>query len=281
MNMNFSTTPWWQSDEYLDDSALGMMPIGDADVWGPKGPALVKLWNDGRTQTGWGRDAFMTEYKRQNFLLNRILHGYVKGTWNFAWIMRSARIVCIDIDGKNGGFENASELGYLPPTLSETSKSGNGYHLFYLTDDEWDVNDGFAGFRDHIGLVTGVDIRGTGCVYHYPTQRWNDRQIVKLPAHLEQKLKKKHQQRQHASMVIQKTLALDPEEIAIMHDELITELSKPVPTGKRNNTLFAIGSKMAEAKVPDWQTLVGDRAVAVGLDEEEVDKLITNIGRYA
>ena len=82
-------------------------------------------------------------------------------------------------------------------------------------------------------------------------------------------------------MVIQKTLALDPEEIAIMHDDLITELSRPIPTGKRNNTLFAIGSKMAEAKVPDWQTLVGDRAVAVGLDEDEVDKLITNIGRYA
>ena len=82
-------------------------------------------------------------------------------------------------------------------------------------------------------------------------------------------------------MVIQKTLALDPEEIAIMHDELITELSKPIPAGKRNNTLFAIGSKMAEAKVPDWQTLVGDRAVAVGLDEDEVDKLINNIAKYA
>ena len=82
-------------------------------------------------------------------------------------------------------------------------------------------------------------------------------------------------------MVIQKTLALDPEEIAIMHDDLITELSRPIPAGKRNNTLFAIGSQMAEAKVTDWQTLVGDRAVAVGLDEDEVDKLITNIGRYA
>ena len=97
MNMNFSTTPWWQSDEYLDDSALGMMPIGDADVWGPKGPALVKLWNDGRTQTGWGREAFMTEYKRQNFLLNRILHGYGKGTWNFPSMsiqtMRALRMI--------------------------------------------------------------------------------------------------------------------------------------------------------------------------------------------
>ena len=280
--MKLSELPWWRTDSYTLAGHNDGPDMDNPDLWGPHGPALVPYFPEtGKTGPGWGSDTFMDRYNKLQFSPRRVLAGYNKGFHAFAFVMRSANIVCIDIDGKNGGFEFASQLGFLPQTVAEVSQSGNGYHLFYLTDDEWDVDDGFAGFRDHIGLVTGVDIRGTGCVYHYPTQRWNDRQIVKLPAHLEQKLKKKHQQRQNASMVIQKTLALDPEEIAIMHDDLITELSKPIPAGKRNNTLFAIGSKMAEDKVPDWQTLVGDRAVAAGLDKEEVDKLITNIGRYA
>ena len=194
--------------------------------------------------------------------------------------MRSARIVCIDIDGKNGGFEHISELGFLPPTLSETSKSGNGYHLFYATDDTWDHAEGFAAHRDQIGIVTGVDIRGTGCVYHYPTQGWNDRPLAQLPQHLDERLQLRRKQQQLVFANIAKTLSLDPEEIAMMHDDLITELAKPIPAGKRNNTLFAIGSKMKEARVPEWSELLADRANEIGLDADEIDKLIANIVKY-
>ena len=62
---------------------------------------------------------------------------------------------------------------------------------------------------------------------------------------------------------------------------LIEDLKKPIPQGKRNNTLFAIGSQMATAQVPDWETLVFDRAVEVGLDNNEAHKLVDNIGKYA
>jgi hypothetical protein len=66
----------------------------------------------------------------------------------------------------------------------------------------------------------------------------------------------------------------------MMQDQLIDELNKPITQGKRNNTLFAIGNQMRQGQVPDWEQLVSDRAVQVGLDGVEIDSLITNITRY-
>ena len=67
----------------------------------------------------------------------------------------------------------------------------------------------------------------------------------------------------------------------MMHDEILDRLKKPIKSGKRNNTLFAIGAEMAQAGVPDWETLLADRAVAVGLPPEEIEKLVKNINQYA
>jgi hypothetical protein len=73
----------------------------------------------------------------------------------------------------------------------------------------------------------------------------------------------------------------DETEILLMQDQLITELKKPIPDGKRNNTLFAIGSQMRDAEVPNWDQLVYDRAVELGLSDDEAGKIVENIGRYA
>ena len=126
-----------------------------------------------------------------------------------------------------------------------------------------------------------MDVRGVGCVYHYPTQRWNQRKPASAPFYLKQKLLQKVQQQRLQTSNIQKVLELDKEEIAMMHADLIDELAKPIAAGKRNNTLFAIGSKMKLAQVPNWDTLVGDRAAAVGLDDAEIDKMLSNIRAYA
>ena len=67
----------------------------------------------------------------------------------------------------------------------------------------------------------------------------------------------------------------------MMQDTLITDLNKPIPSGRRNTTLFAIGSQMYLGQVPGWKQLVHDRALALGLDLEEADKLLTNIEKYA
>ena len=53
-----------------------------------------------------------------------------------------------------------------------------------------------------------------------------------------------------------------------------------IPAGRRNNTLFAIGQQMKLAQVPDWDTHLHARAVAVGLDNTEADKLVANVRRY-
>jgi hypothetical protein len=77
-----------------------------------------------------------------------------------------------------------------------------------------------------------------------------------------------------------KAAGIDSEEAVIMHDTLTQELAKPIPAGKRNNSLFAIGSKMMNAGVPDWEALIQDRGSQIGLDSTEVDKIISNIGTY-
>lgn len=278
--MKIPQQPWWMTDEYDRTNYDGGLDLTNESLWGPRGPAVTELFPDGRTGPGWGSEAFMKNYEKLVFSIRRLLYKYEERKQPFAFIMRSARMVCVDIDGKNGGFDHASELGFLPPTTSERSMSGNGYHLFYETEDVWDDGLGYAMIPDYIGIVTGVDIRGTGCVFHKPTQAWNDRPLAPLPQHLKDRLLKRAQIRAQQVSVIQKTLELDTVEVLMMQNELITELNKPIPKGKRNQSLFAIGTQMKQAQIKDWDQALGKRAGEVGLDDDEIEKLITNIDKY-
>jgi hypothetical protein len=280
-----TSKPWWQTDVYEGDTAVPDVMRQQA---GPNGLALVRAWPSGVTDKGWGllppkgeTEGFMPRYTRNEFLEKKILHGYNRGLWAFAFIMRSLRLVAIDIDGKNGGLAHVKELGMLPPTLAETSKSGDGYHLFYLVDETWDEQKGFAKLADRIGIVQGVDVRATGCVYHYDTQRWNDRLLAPLPIHLYEVLTHREEKIAAQSARIAGVLNSNDEmEILMMQTEMESDLAKPIPAGKRNTTLFAIGSQMAEAQVEDWEGKVLARADEVGLPEDEAQKIVDNIGRY-
>lgn len=273
--------PWWRTDEYDLEMRL---PREFVEHAGPQGSALVRVWPDGTTDKGWGMPDFMVKYNKGWFARRReaILDGYFQDKWAFAFVMRSVRMVCIDIDGKNGGFTGAGQLGMLPYTLAETSKSGNGYHLFYLvSEEEWDELNGFASFSDRIGLQQGVDFRATGCVYHYRSQRWNTRQLVELPDHIKSMLRERQQKTAAQVTSIVKILDTgDQEEVLLMQDALLEDLKKPIPAGRRNNTLFAIGSQLFLAQVPDWDVLITTRAAQVGLAGGEIDKLLANIKKY-
>lgn len=281
-----TSKPWWQTDSYDEDEAIP--PQFDHDWCGPKGLALVKAWPSGLTDQGWGlrgaegKDGFMPRYSRGEFNERRVLYGYERGKWAFAFIMRSVRLVCIDIDGKNGGLEHAKKLGMLPRTLAETSKSGNGYHLFYLFEEEWNDVTGYGQLSDRIGIEQGVDIRATGCVYHYPQQRWNGRAPVLLPDHLKEQLLHREQKIAAQSERITKVLdTADDMEVLMMQDEILSDLAKPIPAGKRNVTLFAVGSQMQTAQIPGWEQKLLDRADEVGLAGDEAQKIVDNIARYA
>ena len=280
MSVKIPSQPWWMTDTYDRTNYDEGLDLKDEKLWGPRGPAVTPLFPDGRTGPGWGSESFMKGYTDLKFSIRRLLHKYEERKQPFAFVMRSAKIVCVDIDGKNGGFDHAVELGFLPPTTAEKSMSGNGYHLFYETDDVWDQDLGFAMIPDQIGIVTGVDIRGTGCVFHKPTQAWNNRALAPIPEHLKERLLRRAQLRSQQATVIQKTLELDPVEVLMMQNELVTELNKPIPQGKRNQSLFAIGTQMKQAQIKDWDQAVGKRAGEVGLDDEEIEKLIANIDKY-
>jgi hypothetical protein len=255
---------------------------------GPNGVALVKAWPDGRTDPGWGLnppkgslEGFMPRYLRGEFDARRVLFGYERDRWAFAIVMRSLRLVCIDIDGKNGGIDTAKGL-ILPPTLAETSKSGDGYHLFYFVDEVWHNDEGYASLHDRIAFVQGVDFRSTGCVYHHKQQLWNDRKPVILPQHIHELLSKRQQGVAATQARITSVLAGDDQmEVLMLQDEILSRLKKPIPQGKRNNTLFAIGAEMKSAAIPGWEQLLTDRALDLGLGADETVKLVKNVGLYA
>jgi hypothetical protein len=276
--------PWWMTDQYDIDRQL---PKEFHELAGPKGVALVQAFADGTSTGGWGLDpasksgVFGENYRQLKFAERRILRQVEKSGTPFAIVMRSVRMICIDIDGKNGGLVHAKKLGALPPTMAETSKSGDGYHLFYLLPDTWDEKEGYGAVHDRIGIEQGVDIRATGCVFHYPQQRWNTRAIAHLPKYMLDLLQSKQSERAHRAAAIRSTVTNGDElEIMLMHDDLKTQLARPIPAGKRNNTLFAIGQQMKTAKVDDWENLILARADEVGLSADEGQKLVDNIGRY-
>lgn len=276
--------PWWETDGYTVEDPI---PSDLTAAAGPRGLALVKAFASGQTQEGWGligragSEGFMERYEHEDFQPRRALYGYKQGTHGFAFVLRSARLLCVDIDGKNGGLEFAPTLGNLPYTLSETSKSGTGYHLWYETDESWDDYEGFGELPDQIGIVQGVDIRAVGCVFHWPQQRWNTRPIAPLPEWLRERLEERRQQRLAAASRITATLASqDPEEIMMLQAELQAELDKSIPAGRRNTTLFAVGHKMRTAGISGWEELIRARAAQLKLDATETDQVIRNIGRY-
>ena len=276
--------PWWETDTYDLDTVIQPEL---ASLAGPNDVALVRAYEDGATQKGWGltdkanEPSFMPRYLRGDFLPRRTLYGYEQDKHAAAIVMRSLRVVAIDIDGKNGGLDHVTELGNLPYTLAETSKSGTGYHLFYDTGETWDEGEGFGLVPDQIGIVQGVDIRAVGCIYHYNTQRWNERPIAPAPEWLLTRLLEKKQQRAATSNQIKDVLATyDMTEILMMQNNLLDELKKPIPAGRRNTTLFAIGSQLKLAEVDNWQDAIRSRGAQLKLDTTEINRLVTNIENY-
>jgi len=265
-------------------SISSLLPLSRTSPYaGPLGPAYVEVFKDGSTAPGWGGKTFISKYRKRGFDLRRALTMFEQKQTPHALVMRSVSMICIDIDGKNGGIESAAALN-LPRTMAETSKSGNGYHLFYLVPDMWNPTFGFDCLRDRIGWRTGIDVRATGCVYHYPSQRWNTMLPVDLPDHLlldlEQARDELAARAEHITTLQTSTDPDDQMEFLMLQTSIQSRLDAPIPAGKRNNTLFAIGAEMMLAGITGWSEQVFNRAVALGLDDAEAEKLVGNIERY-
>lgn len=273
------TLNWWESDSFDIDEPV---PEELVELSGPSGIATVGVHEGGSTQPGWGQVEFMGRYKNNEFRSRSKEFAFRQTGKPFAIVMRSVAAICIDIDGKNNGFEGVKKLGLLPPTLAETSKSGNGLHLFYKSNDVWEPSLGYNMFPDFVNIAPGVDIRAIGCVYHYQQQRWNNRTAAELPAAVADMLNQKQQIKQAfaSTKVVASDEGVDEVDIAMHHAKLLEDLRAPIPAGNRNNTLFAIGSQMMQSEYPNWEDEVRKAALAAGLDAAEVYKLVGNITKY-
>lgn len=262
---------WFETDRYYSP-----YPNPSFDRWGPKGPALVRVYEkSGTTAPGWGADSFMRNYNLGRFKTDDWLVP-------FAYVMRAYNGLVIDIDGKNGGIDQAKQLN-LTPTLAETSKSNTGYHLWYSMPHgyEWDSLTGYAPFSDKIGLVPGVDVKVTGCVFHYPHQAWNSRLVSPVPTHILNKIEMRESIGLNPQALIELAESGDPVEVKRLVNDALESLSKPIPHGRRNQTLFAIGSRLFLLAHENWDELIESKAEEIGLDYQEVRKLINNIQAYA
>lgn len=260
---------WFEDMVYPLGDPIGMWITS----WGPEDQARVKVYDStGKTQPGWGEPEFMRNYKLGKFKADTHLP--------FAYVMRSFKGLVVDIDGKNGGIESAKLLN-LPLTLAETSKSGNGYHLWYAMDDDWDDELGYAGLNDRLGLVPGVDIRVTGCVFHYPHQRWSTTPLVTAPEHLVNRIQVRQAMTVTPGAVAALVAAGDTKEIALRVAQAKDMLDRPIPQGKRNQTLFAAGAQLFLLGYPKWEDKVRETGDKLGLEDEELDKIVTNVPKYA
>lgn len=284
----------WYEDEkqYEHDHWIGPGAPGDREIGGPKGFALLDVFSEGRTTPGWGlaatdkHDGFIREYERGRFLARPRVNRYLEKGRPFAFVMRSMNMLAIDIDhhaepGSPNGFDSLLQIGFeLPTTMAETSKSGAGRHLFYRTPDLWLPTEGYGVYDDVLGLVPGVDIRAVGCVYHYDTQRWNDLPVADAPQELLDMLELRRQKKQaHSTRLAAAAADMDDTEALIVHHDLKTQLAKPIPAGKRNATLYAIGRDMFLSDMPGWEDLIRDRATEIGIDSAEAEKIIANASK--
>ena len=280
----------WYEDEsqYVHNEPI---PREFLTFQGPNGLALVDVFKNGATTPGWGlvgKDGgpgFARNYSKHKFSPAPRLVKFNQGN-PFAFVMRSLRLVMVDIDrhltdGGADGLISAATMK-LPPTLAETSRSGAGRHLFYSVDDIWSDELGFGMYDDALGVEPGIDIRATGCAYHYPSQHWNNLPVATIPDSVKAYLVVK-KNRKNAQIAALRHAASNPdsEEALVIQDALLQELARNIPVGKRNASLFAIGSKMKEAGILEWMAAVADRANELGLSDEETNKLIGNIERYS
>jgi hypothetical protein len=242
--------------------------------------SLVRVGPSGKTESGWGAKDFVTNREAGRFAVKRSVDAFTKFRQPFAFVMRSIPFVCIDIDGKNGGLQTA-QLLRLPETLAERSKGGNGYHLFYrIPMATWNALRGFDDLEDHNGIIPGVDIRGTGVVYHHDNQKWNGKPIAELPMTFYDLLTRAKQIRHNAKVTRHGTEGLDEDELVIIHDRLATQLAQPAKVGTRNQRLYAIGTQMYATAYPDWEIRVTERGEELGLSISEIHSIIENIFKY-
>ncbi|QDF16030.1 DNA primase/polymerase [Microbacterium phage LilyLou] len=244
---------------------------------------LVRVYPNGMTQPGWNIKEYMENHDRGAFKPRRALRFYSKYDMPFGIIMRSVPLVGIDIDGKNGGIETANALR-LTRSLAEVSKSNNGYHVVYeIPFTQWHELRGYDELPDLLGLVPGVDIKGTGILFHYPGQRWNRLPIAPLPQKLFELISGARDSRRLRRLSRPATSAatMDPDDLVILHDQLRTELNGKFVKGGRNQKLFALGAQMRTAGFPSWETALYDRGHQIGLDIDEVTSIIKNIEAYS
>ena len=204
--------------------------------------------------------------------------------FQYALHMMDTPLLCVDIDRHNNdGVATLADWrerfsAALPPTLATRSKSGRGYHLFYLKPDDL--------HRDVIGLSTrpgarprestGIDIRAWGLVAF--CTRETERTIVattngltpvECPVWLAYLIRQNTPPPSRPAP--SNTTGISPFRSGCPRD-----CASPVTEGQRNNEIHRWGFGLSFSYV-DWADHIRHRGRISGLDDREIERMITSI----
>ena len=74
---------------------------------------------------------------------------------------------------------------------------------------------------------------------------------------------------------------MDGEDLVIKQHQILENLAQAIPSGRRNQTLYAIGCDMFKFDVPDWQLQLLNRGEQLKLPESEINGIINHIQHYS
>lgn len=257
---------WFEDDsQYTHDPSSMISPDWPVIPLSNRGKPIVQ-YGGGK----WGEDRFRPRTAPE--LLERPL---------FALCMAGTGLMCLDIDRhQSDGVATLADwreefhVG-MPPTLATRSKSGTGYHLFYLKPET--VRRDVIGLRIREGEsgASGLDVRATGLVSFCTRDGQgmiatphNGLPVAPCPRWLELVLTAKSR----------------PEYIPA---PFIGELrgcpgkcGQAIAEGQRNDTLFRWGLGLSNS-YDNWAEHVTHRGRASHLPEPEIRRIITSIAGYA
>lgn len=186
---------------------------------------------------------------------------------SFALLLQSIqhngkRLLVLDVDGKNGGYNTYDRLSFDEDTLIQKSRSGNGQHNFYWVDQN-------VGDLRCVNAFSGIDLLTSGLCICLPHQLNNNLPIKDAPERLVRKLLDYKKQKERRKALRMAPTAPEKE------TECNIWCNRPIPTGHRNNYIWAY--IYHNKQHGDFAVHAQHMADRCGMEQRELDYMLTRV----